>query len=333
MIMLDLDKQVYRLEAQRVLVTSGAGFIGSHLVNFLLAPGKQVTVLDNLSSGRLSNLEPAQQSPNFTLSKSDILNPESVLKALEDCELVFHLAANPEVKIGAAAPELHFQQNVVATFQLLEAVRQTKSVEGLVFTSSSTVYGDAEIMPTSEEYAPLKPVSIYGAAKLASEGIISSYAYTYGFRAAICRLANIVGPRAQIGVIRDFIHKLRKTSNRLEILGDGTQAKSYLHVDNCVECLILSYALTRGQVEIINVGSEDRTSVMEIAQIITEVMGLADVEFQCSGIDGGRGWKGDVKQMLLDISRLKELGWHPRYTSAQVIRATAEALLEEASSE
>jgi UDP-glucose 4-epimerase len=327
--MSETTKLLEALEEQRILVTGGAGFIGSHLVEVLLEQGKQVNVLDNFSSGTLSNLGAAQESPNFTLFEGDLLNTASVLKALEDCELVFHLAANPEVRIGEASPELHFQQNVVATFQLLEAIRQTKSVKGLVFTSSSTVYGDAEIRPTSEAYAPLKPVSIYGAAKLASEGIISSFAHTYGFRAAICRLANIIGPRAQIGVIRDFIHKLRETPNRLEILGDGTQEKSYLHVGDCVECLILSYALTRDKVEIMNVGSEDQTSVMEIAQIVTEVMNLTNVDFDCTGgVDGGRGWKGDVKQMLLDISRLKGLGWKPRQTSAHAVRATAEALFQ-----
>jgi UDP-glucose 4-epimerase len=323
-----INDQLAALKEQRILITGGAGFIGSHLVDALLKQGKQVSVIDNLSSGKLSNLEAAQQSPNFTLFKGDLLDTASTLKALKNCELVFHLAANPEVRTGAAKPELHFQQNVVATFSLLEAVRQTKSVKGLVFSSSSTVYGEAETMPTSEDYAPLKPMSIYGAAKLASEGLISSYAQTYGFRASICRLANIIGPRAQIGVIRDFIRKLHRTPNRLEILGDGTQAKSYLHVDDCVECLILSYVLTRNQVEIINVGSEDQVSVMEIAHIVAEVMNLTDVDFDCTGgVDGGRGWKGDVKQMLLDISRLKELGWHPRKTSADAVRDAAEALI------
>lgn len=325
-----LANLISRLKAQRILVTGGAGFIGSHLVEAFCEQGKLVHVIDNLSSGKPSNLGTVEESPNFTFFRGDLLNSESILKALEDCELVFHLAANPEVKTGAAAPELHFQQNVVTTFQLLEGVRQTKSVKGLVFTSSSTVYGDAEIFPTSENYAPLKPVSIYGAAKLASEGLITAYAHTYDFRAVICRLANIIGPRARIGVIRDFIDKLHKTPGRLEILGDGTQSKSYMHVNECVECLILCYALTQGRVEIYNVGSEDKASVMEIGKTVTEVMGLTDAELHYTGgVDGGRGWRGDVKQMLLDISRLRKLGWHPKYTSLQAIRATVEALLGE----
>ncbi len=321
---------ISKLKAKRILVTGGAGFIGSHIVDLLLEQGKQVHVLDNLSSGRLANLETAQESPNFHFFQGDLLDFKDTSRALEGCELVFHLAANPQVRTGITNPELHFQQNVVTTFQLLEVIRQTKTVKGLVFTSSSTIYGDAQLLPTPEDYGPIKPMSMYGAAKLASEGLISSYAHTHGFRAVICRLANIIGPRAKIGVVRDFIDKLHKTPNRLEILGDGTQTKSYLYVSECIECLILCYALTQRQVEIFNVGSEDRTSVKEIAQIVTEVMGLADVELQYSGgVDGGRGWKGDVKQMLLDISRLKELGWNPRYTSAQAVRATAEAFLEE----
>jgi UDP-glucose 4-epimerase len=322
------------LEGRKILVTGGAGFIGSHLVDTLLKFDNQVHVLDNFSSGRLTNLDAVRASSNFRLFKGDILTPSDMLEALEDREIVFHLAANPEVKASFDSPYLHFQQNVVATFQLLDAVRKTESVKGVVFTSSSTVYGDVETRPTSEEYAPLKPVSMYGAAKLASEGLVSSFAHTYGFNASICRLANIIGPRAQRGVILDFILKLRKTPGRLEILGDGTQTKSYLYVDECVEGLILSYILKQHQVEIFNIGSEDQTSVMKIAEIVSEVMGLSGVNFHCTGgVDGGRGWKGDVKQMLLDISRLKGLGWHPRLTSDQAVRATAEALFDTASSQ
>ncbi|MFX1475283.1 MAG: NAD-dependent epimerase/dehydratase family protein [Promethearchaeota archaeon] len=315
------------LKEKKILVTGGAGFIGSHLVDTLLKHGKHVCVIDNFSSGQLANLETARDYTNFSLFKGNVLNKSDISSALEGCEVVFHLAANPEVKSGATLTETHFQQNVVATFQLLEAMRETESVKGMVFTSSSTVYGDAEVRPTSEQYAPLKPVSLYGAAKLASEALISSYAHTYGFNASICRLANIIGSRAQRGVIPDFIQKLRRNPRSLEILGDGTQTKSYLHVDDCVACLILSYALTRDRVEIINVGSEDQISVMEIAKIVTEVMNLTNVDFHCTGgVDGGRGWKGDVKQMLLDIGRLKGLGWYPRKTSAHAVRAAAEAL-------
>ena len=326
-----ITKQVVKTKEQRILVTGGAGFIGSHLVEVLCEQGKQVHVIDNLSSGSLSNLEAVQNFPNFTLFKDDLSNSSTLLEALDGCELVFHLAANPDVKTGDAAPDIHFQQNVVTTFQLLEAIRQTKSVKGLVFTSSSTVYGDAETIPTSEKYAPLKPVSMYGAAKLASEALITSYAYSYDFRAIICRLANIIGSRARIGVIRDFIEKLRRNPDRLEILGDGTQSKSFMYVSECINCLILCYALTQGRVEVFNVGTEDMTSVREIAEIVTEEMGLTDVELHYTGgVDGGRGWKGDVKQMLLDISRLRELGWRSRYNSTQAVRAAVEALLEKA---
>ena len=167
-----VGKYIAALEENRILVTGGAGFIGSHLVDTLLHHGKQVNVLDNLSRGQLANLEAAHESPNFTFFKGDLLNLKDIMKALEGCELVFHLAANPDVKSGATAPDTHLQQNIVATFQLLEAIRQSGSIKGLVFTSSSTVYGDAETLPTPEDYAPLKPISIYGATKLAGEAII-----------------------------------------------------------------------------------------------------------------------------------------------------------------
>ncbi len=324
------SKLITAMPEQWFLVTGGAGFIGSHLVDLLIEHGKRVNVLDNLSSGRLENLTSAQKSERFTLFKGDLLNSKDVRDALEGCEVVFHLAANPEVRIGSTEPSIHFRQNVETTFRLLETIRQSNSVKGLVFASSSTVYGDADVLPTPETFAPLKPVSVYGAAKLASEGLISSYALTYGFRAVICRLANIIGPRAKIGVIRDFIQKLKQNPEVLEILGDGTQSKSYLYVRDVIECLVQSYIYTPKGVEIFNVGSADRTNVMEIAEIVSEVMGLTNVKYQCTGgIDGGRGWKGDVKQMLLDITRIRELGWEPRWTSHEAVHAAADALYRE----
>ena len=311
-------------------MTGGAGFIGSHLVDTLMGGDGEVSVLDNLSSGSLENIRQWLESPRFKFVRGDLLDKEDLAEALEGCEVFFHLAANPEVRLSSVEPDVHFRQNVVATYNLLEALRRSGAAESLVFTSSSTVYGDASEIPTPEDYAPLVPISVYGASKLASEALITAYAHTYGFRAVIYRLANIVGPRSRHGVIYDFIRKLKTNPGELEILGDGTQAKSYLHVDDCVEAMLLGLAQSASRVEVSNLGSEDRVDVKTIAAVVVEEMGLGEVGFRFTGgVDGGRGWKGDVKYMHLAIDKLKTIGWRPRLNSVEAVRETAKSILEE----
>ena len=318
------------MTGRSVLVTGGAGFIGSHIVDALMIDGAEVQVIDNLSNGTLKNIKRWLGHPSFKFIKGDLLNRNDVEAATEKCEAVFHLAANPEVRIGFSTPEIHFEQNVISTYRLLEALRRSGSSEILVFTSSSTVYGDASEIPTPEDYGPLKPISIYGASKLASEALISSFAQTYGFKAIICRLANIIGPRSRHGVIYDFIRKLKSNPQELEILGDGTQTKSYLYIDDCVSAMLTILEKSRRKVEIFNIGSEDWINVKKIAEIVTEEMGLKNVSFRFTGgVDGGRGWKGDVKYMLLSIERLKSLGWRPKLNSAEAVRKTAKEILKE----
>jgi UDP-glucose 4-epimerase len=310
-------------------VTGGAGFIGSHLVDRLCENGNNVIVFDNLSSGKLENLKHWLKKPNFNFIQEDLLKPKSIFNFLSECETVFHLAANPEVRVGSVDPKVHYEQNIVATFNLLEAVRKVGRIKNFVFTSSSTVYGEVEKIPTPEDYAPLKPISIYGASKLASEALITCYAYTYGFNATIYRLANIVGSRTQHGVIYDFINKLMKNSKRLEILGDGTQRKSYLYIDDCIDAMLMGIGHSHDKVEIYNVGSEDQVNVKEIADIVCQEMGLSSVDYvYTGGVDGGRGWKGDVKVMLLSIEKIKGLGWKPKLNSHQAVRKTVRAILE-----
>jgi len=314
----------------RVLVTGGAGFIGSHLVDALMSQGKEVYVFDNLSTGSLENVKHWLNSSNFRFIKGDLLRPSDLenLKN-EDFSIIFHLAANPEVRLSSIDPDVHFQQNIVATYNLLELIRRDENSPVLAFTSTSTVYGDALKMPTPEDYAPLEPISIYGASKLACEALISAYAHTYGFKAVIFRLANIVGPRSQHGVVYDFIQKLRRNPRELEVLGDGTQVKSYLHVSDCVEAMLLGVERSSRQVEIFNVGSEDQVDVRTIAKMVIEEMGLKDVRLNFTGgVDGGRGWRGDVKNMLLDIKKLKSLGWRPKYGSKEAVRSAIRDLLK-----
>jgi len=312
----------------RYLVTGGAGFIGSHLTDSLMGRGEDVCVLDNLSAGTLSNLGRWLEHPRFEFVHGDLLNSTEVELAMEGCDVVFHLAANPEVRLSRARPEDHFKQNIEATYNLLEAIRSRGGAEVFVFTSSSTIYGEADIIPTTEDYAPLKPISLYGASKLAAEALVSAYTSTYGFRCVVYRMANVVGPRCGHGVIHDFVEKLRRDPRRLEVLGDGSQSKSYLYVSDCVEGMLIGADRTDETVEILNIGSEDRVDVKTIATIVIEEMGLKDVEvIYMGGVDGGRGWKGDVKLMQLNASRLRSLGWRPQYTSVEAVRETARAIV------
>ncbi|MEM2205076.1 MAG: GDP-mannose 4,6-dehydratase, partial [Candidatus Hadarchaeales archaeon] len=215
------------------------------------------------------------------------------------------------------------KQNVLATFNLLEAMRAC-GVKRIAFSSSSTVYGEARTLPTPEDYGPLLPISLYGASKLAAEGLISAYCHTFGFRAWIFRFANIVGPRQTHGVILDFIQKLRKNPEELEILGDGNQNKSYLWVEDCVEAMLLAVERSTENPAIFNLGNTDRTTVRRVAEIVCEEMGLQP-RFRFTG--GRRGWVGDVPEMLLDIAKICSLGWRPRYSSEEAVRRTVRVLL------
>ncbi|ACJ17326.1 galE-2 UDP-glucose 4-epimerase [Thermococcus onnurineus NA1] len=313
----------------KVLVTGGAGFIGSHLVDRLMELGYEVRVLDDLSAGSLDNLKRWLKHERFEFIEGDMRNREIVEKAVEDVEVVFHLAANPEVRIGSQSPELLYETNVVITYNLLEAMRKS-GVKYLVFTSSSTVYGDAEVIPTPEDYAPLEPISVYGGAKLAAEALISGYAHTFDFKALVFRLANIIGERSNHGVIYDFINKLRKNPNELEILGDGTQRKSYLHVSDTVDGMLHIFEHFRKEgktYDAYNLGNDDWITVREIAEIVSEEMGLNPAFRFTGGVDGGRGWKGDVKFMRLSIEKAKKTGWEPKLNSYEAVRRTVRELL------
>ena len=247
----------------KVLVTGGAGFIGSHLVDVLMQCGYKVVVFDNLSSGKIENVERWLKDENFRFIKGDLRRKEEIRKAVVDCDLIFHFAANPDVRAAAAA---HFG-DVIGTFNLLESLRAV-GVSKFVFASSSTVYGEAERIPTSEDYAPLLPISMYGASKLACEALVSSYAHSLGFKAVILRLANIVGPRSSHGVIHDFIMKLRRNPKELEILGDGSQTKSYLYIDDCIDVIMLITEKFNRDIEVFNVGSEDEVVGMLMLECI-----------------------------------------------------------------
>jgi len=319
------------LKGSKILVTGGAGFIGSHLVDHLMKLNCEVTVLDDLSQGSLKNLEQWLKNPHFRFIKADLKDRREAVRGVKGIEVVFHLAANPEVRVGETDPTVHFRENLTATFNLLEAMKKSRSAKTLVFASTSTVYGEAEVLPTPEDYGPMVPISTYGASKLGCEALACSYAYTFGLRALILRVANVVGSRANHGVIFDFIRKLEAEPKRLEILGDGTQRKSYLHVEDFVKAtlhLTDRFLGSAKRVDIYNVGSADQVGVRKIAEIVTEEMGLSGVKFVFTGGIEGRGWLGDVKIMHLSVNKLLKTGWKPKYNSAEAVRLAAKELLK-----
>lgn len=313
------------MESMKVVVTGGAGFIGSHLVDLLIARGDAVTVIDNLSTGDLRNISGHIGSGAARFVHGDLLL-DGWQDALRDADRVYHLAADPDVRASAGSPGQVFAQNVAATVRVLEAMREAGTTE-IVFTSTSTVYGEADVIPTPEEYPKMEPISIYGGTKLACEAMISSYAHTYGWRSWAFRFANIIGERSNHGVIWDFIHKLRANPRELEILGDGKQAKSYYLVSACLDAVLFAVSHSEEPFSCFNIGSEDWIDVTSIAHIVTEEMGLSGVSFRYTG--GDRGWVGDVPRMLLSVEKLKALGWIPETTSEASVREAARALIRE----
>ncbi|MEM4672686.1 MAG: GDP-mannose 4,6-dehydratase [Sulfolobales archaeon] len=321
-----------------ILVTGGAGFIGSHLVDSLIDGGYKVFVIDNLSSGRMEYLRKCIENPSMCRYKiCDIKDPGCLDNIDLRFDLIYHLAANPDVRASSMNPESNFNENLVATFRVLEFMRK-RDVSKIIFTSSSTVYGDAEKIPTPEDH-PIKPVSIYGACKASGEIMIQTYSRLYNFSSVILRLANIIGPRSTHGVVYDFIRKLMRNPRELEILGDGSQRKSYLYIDDTIKALKLSAEIlerrdpAKNSVYVLNVGNEDWISVRDIADIVINEMGLENVKINYKpATSDGRGWPGDVKLMLLDISRIKSLGWSPRLSSYDAVRLTARSLIRELAS-
>ncbi len=270
-------------------VTGGSGFIGSHLANALLARGADVLVLDKVKPNFHTKFVQCDLSKDFKIDEAP--------------ETLFHFAASPDVKKSMEDPRHSLHNNVVATHNILEFCRRA-DVKKIVFASTSAVYGNAEIMPTPET-AELKPISIYGATKVACEAFIRSYHETYGMDAIILRYANIYGPGSDHGVMHDFVNKLQKNNRQLEILGNGMQSKSYLYIDDAIEATIL--AAERKDWSIFNIGSETQTTVKEIAAMVINSLELENVHLKFTGDEAG--WPGDVPKFLLDIKKIKSLGW------------------------
>jgi UDP-glucose 4-epimerase len=313
------------------MVSGGAGFIGSSLTESLQKEGHEVTVVDNFSSGTRKNLQNVLEQSRLKIVEADLKKESAKLREIvQECGLIFHFAANPEVRVGETEPKIHFEENVVATFNLLETMRKTNLPKTIVFASTSTVYGEASEIPTPEHYGPLIPISTYGASKLACEALITSYAYTFNQRALILRFANVIGKRSDHGVIVDFIKRIKEDPRQLRILGDGKQEKSYIYIQDCIDAIIhlTKHFLKNDRiVDIFNIGTSDMITVQDIAQIVASATNQPEIEFKFTGgVDGGRGWKGDVKKMQLSINKLLKTGWKPEYNSKQAVELAAKEL-------
>ncbi|MDI6708753.1 MAG: NAD-dependent epimerase/dehydratase family protein [Candidatus Thermoplasmatota archaeon] len=311
---------------KKILVTGGAGFIGSHLVDRLLRAQAKVTVYDNLATGNKDFLKEHFSDENFRFIEGDLLDLNKLKEVMRAQNSVFHLAANSDVKKGTDKTNLDLEQNIIATHNVLEAMRLNK-VKKILFPSTCTVYGENIPFPIPEGYAPLLPISLYGASKLACEALICAYCHSFDFQAWIVRLANIVGSRATHGIVLDFINKLNRNKKELEILGDGKQRKSYMLVEDCIDAMLFLLESSKDKVNIFNLATEDTVEVNKIAEIVVEEMHLKEVSFRYTGSE--RGWRGDIPKIQLSIEKLKKLGWKPRYNSEESIRLAVRALLKE----
>ena len=304
-----------------IVVTGGAGFIGSHLVDRLLELGYEVLVIDNFCSGKIENLKQHEKNPNLKIVKADIRDKE-IVKHLENAEAIFHLAADPDVRLSVENPSKSFEINMIGSFNVLEAARKL-DIKDFIFTSSGgTVYGDTA-KPVDEEFR-LRPISPYGASKAAFEMYLSAYAHSYGMNCISLRLGNIIGPRSTHGVTWDFFWKLKKDKSRLVILGNGEQEKSYLHVKDAISAIILAWKKSKG-FEAYNIAHEKTLKVREIARIVCEELKV-NPKFEFTG--GERGWRGDVKIVKLKIEKIKKLGWKPRVEPEEAIRDYVKWLVE-----
>ena len=306
------------LDDSNVLVTGGAGLVGSHLAASLLDRGATVRVADDLSKGTRDRVP---DGADFV--RADLTDPDDVARAVTpDRDVVFHLAAYTDTNYDD--DRVLFEDNTAMTYTVLERMREV-GVDRFAFTSSSTVYGEAS-RPTPEDYAPMEPISVYGSAKLADEALISTFAHSYGVQSWVFRFANIVGPRQRGTVVPDFIEKLDDDPSGLEILGDGRQEKSYMHVSECVDAMQHVVEHADDPYNVYNLGTRTTTSVTDIADIVSAELGV-EPEYSYTG--GDRGWTGDVPKMRLSIEKLADLGWEPSIESDAAVRRSARELIDE----
>lgn len=313
-----------------VFVSGGAGFIGSHLVRSLLTEPRveRVVVFDNFSSGLRSHLDEISSDPRLKVVKNDLKELSGVASAMAGCDTVFHLAANPDIAKAVTQPDIDFWEGTYLTQNVLEGMR-INGAGKILYTSGSGVYGENPSVAFAERYGPCVPISTYGASKLACEGLIAAYCHMFELTGRAFRFANVVGPRQTHGVGYDFIRRVTRDPSKLRILGDGTQSKSYIHVDDVIAAMFLVDEKCKAGFDVFNVATDDYITVNEIADIAVKALGRdpSDVRYEYTG--GDRGWKGDVPLVRFDVTKIKSFGWRSQRSSAEAVRHAIEAMLQE----
>jgi UDP-glucose 4-epimerase len=311
----------------KILVTGAAGFIASNLIPRLLARGDEVYGVDNFFLGKRAYVV---KHDRFHFHEFDLLDLDRLVKLFESAEpdLVWHLAANSDISYGTKYTDFDLKGGTLATYNILEGMRRTGAKE-IVFSSSGAVYGEPDIMPTPENYGPILPISLYAASKVACEGLITAFTHNYDMRCWIFRFGNIVGPNPTHGVIHDFVLRLRENARELVVLGDGTQSKPYVYVDDCIEGMEFGYRNAHDSMNYYNLAVDDQTSVTEIAEWTIEAMGIKRQSINVKYTGGPRGWKGDVAQVKLDTKRMRQLGWRPKLSSKESVKRTIKDVVEQ----
>jgi len=312
-------------------IVGGAGFIGSHFTDRLLGDPhtQRVTLYDNFSSGREWHYAQHLDDPRFSVVKGDVKDLPRLTAAMAGHEVVIHLASNPDIARAATEPDIDFREGTLLTQQVVEAMRRS-GASRILYASGSGVYGDLGTFEAYEDYGPMIPVSTYGASKLAGEALISSYCYMFGMTGRAFRFGNVVGPRQSHGVGFDFVRRLIAEPSRLRILGDGSQSKSYIHVDNVVDAVLAAHGDHTLPFQVYNVATGDYITVSEIAQLALAVVGLSADQVKLEFTGGDRGWKGDVPIVRLNTDRIQQLGWVCSRTSKEALRQSMTAMLQDA---
>jgi len=313
----------------RSLIVGGAGFIGSHMAARLLQEERhQVVIYDNFTSGTDRHLQSVREHKNLEIIRKDVKDLPELTKAAAGADVIYHFASNPDISKAITQPDIDFWEGTYLTNNVAEAARQA-GVKRIIYASGSGVYGDTGDLIVDENFSPLRPISTYGASKLAGEALLCSYCEMFGLQASGFRFANVVGPKQTHGVGYDFIRKLRENPRELAILGDGSQSKSYLHVDDVLNALGTVLASNLPGFTVFNVATGDAITVTEIADLVCAKMNLQNVQYRYGG--GKRGWKGDVPVIRLNSDAVRKLGWSHRYNSAEAISASLDAMLAEQS--
>lgn len=315
----------------RYFIVGGAGFIGSHFCDRLISnvTTSTVTIYDNFTSGRDWHIAHHTRDPRFKAVRADVKDMDELTAAIAGHDIVIHLASNPDIARAAIEPDIDFREGTLLTNNVLEAMRRAE-VRSILYASGSGVYGDTGKIMVAEDYAPMRPISTYGASKLGSEALIAAYCYLFGMRGLCFRFGNVVGARQTHGVGFDFVRRLRADGSRLRILGDGRQEKSYIHVSDVVSAVLWTHARVKDDFSVFNLAADDTITVKDIADLACTIVGLdpARVKYEYGG--GDRGWKGDVPVVKLDVSRLRALGWTGARPSREALRLSLEALNSEA---